>query len=206
MDTTRYVLGVMLIVGVPPAIAFWLLIHPLVGLWRRIRPSVSYSLLTVACVLLGAVAFRFRKEWLGVDLGTSPALMGSGAVLYGFSAWLSVLTRRHLPMATFAGLPELSPSGPGGVLLQDGIFGRIRHPRYVSVIIGTAGFALFVNFTGAYLTVLGSIPALFLVIFFEERELASRFGPAYEEYRARVPAFVPRLSELRGRGTEGEGG
>jgi protein-S-isoprenylcysteine O-methyltransferase Ste14 len=27
----------------------------------------------------------------------------------------------------------------------------------------------------------------------EERELAERFGPAYEEYRRRVPAIFPRL-------------
>jgi protein-S-isoprenylcysteine O-methyltransferase Ste14 len=130
---------------------------------------------------------------MGADLGTSPALICCGVILYGFSAWLSVLTRRDLTLRIFAGLPELSPPDPGDVLLQEGVFGRIRHPRYVSVIIGTAGFAMFVNYVGAYLTVLGSIPALFLVIVFEERELAARFGAAYEEYRSRVPAMVPKI-------------
>jgi len=31
----------------------------------------------------------------------------------------------------------------------------------------------------------------------EERVLAARFGPAYDEYRARVPALVPWLYRSR---------
>ncbi|MGW8266749.1 MAG: methyltransferase family protein [Longimicrobiales bacterium] len=194
MDTARYILGVMLIVGLPPAIVFWLLIHPLVGFWRRIRMGVAYSVLAAVCVLLGVFIFDRRDALLGEDLGTSRVLLSVGAVLYALSAWISVLTRRQLDLRAFAGVPELSESGAGSVLLQKGVYGVVRHPRYLSVIIGTAGFAMFVNFVGGYLVVLGSIPALFLVIFFEERELAARFGADYEAYRARVPAMVPRLS------------
>ena len=43
MDTTRYVIGVLLIVGVPPAVIFWLLIHPFVGFWRRVGRRALYS-------------------------------------------------------------------------------------------------------------------------------------------------------------------
>lgn len=32
----------------------------------------------------------------------------------------------------------------------------------------------------------------------EEKELIERFGPNYAEYRRRVPAFWPRLDNLRG--------
>jgi len=194
MDTARYVLGVMLIVGLPPAIVFWILIHPLVSFWRRIGPGVAYSALTAVCVLLGVFIFNRRDALLGDDLGTSRVLFVLGAALYALSAWISVLTRRQLSLRAFAGVPELSGPGAGGVLLREGVYGVVRHPRYLSVIIGTAGFAMFVNYVGGYLMVLGSIPALFLVIFLEERELAARFGAAYEEYRSRVPAMVPRLS------------
>ena len=194
MDKARYVLGVMLIVGLPPAIIFWLLIHPFVGFWRRIRPGMAYSTLGLVCVLLGVLIFKSRDVLLGDDLGTSPGLFVLGAALYALSAWVSVLTRRQLSLRAFAGVPELSGPGTGGVLLQEGVYGVVRHPRYLSVIIGTAGFAMFVNYVGGYLMVLGSIPALFLVIFFEERELANRFGASYEEYRSRVPAMVPRFS------------
>jgi len=194
MDTTRYVLGVMLIVGLPPAIVFWLLVHPLAGFWRKAGPLITYSVLAVACSLLGVLIFRFRWELLGSDLGTNPALICCGVVLYAASAWISVLTKRKLTLRAFVGLPEISQPRPGDVLLQEGVFGVIRHPRYLSVIVGTAGFSMFVNYFGGYLMVLGSALALFLVIFFEERELAIRFGSAYEAYRSRVPAMVPRFS------------
>ena len=74
----------------------------------------------------------------------------------------------------------------------------IRHPRYLSVIIGTAGFAMFVNYVGGYFVVLASIPALYLVVIFEERELVLRFGAAYEQYRSRVPAFFPSFPRKPG--------
>ena len=73
------------------------------------------------------------------------------------------------------------------------MYGVVRHPRYLSVIVGTAGFAMFVNYVGGYLVVLGSIPALYLVVIVEERELSLRFGDAYQRYRSRVPAFFPRF-------------
>lgn len=193
MDTFRYVLAVMLVVGLPPAIVFWLLVHPLASLWRRIGTGRSYVILTVACVLVGAAVYRFRVQVLGADLGFQWALLLPGLVLYGASAWISVLTRRRLDLKTFVGVPEISGSGERGVLLQEGVYGVVRHPRYLSVIIGTLGFAMFVNYLGAYLMVLVSTLALLLVVVLEERELQARFGDRFEEYRSRVPAFFPRL-------------
>lgn len=90
-------------------------------------------------------------------------------------------------------MPEISPKESKGVLLKEGIFGVVRHPRYVAVIIGIAGFTMVVNYLGLYLVYFGSIAALFLVVIFEERELAGRFGSEYKEYRARVPPFFPRM-------------
>jgi protein-S-isoprenylcysteine O-methyltransferase Ste14 len=36
------------------------------------------------------------------------------------------------------------------------------------------------------------IPALHLIVLFEEIELARRFGAEYDAYRKRVPRYVPR--------------
>ena len=193
MDRARFVLGVLLIVGVPPAILFWLLIHPLVGFWRKMGPAVAFTIVGGVCVGVGFGIYRFRGGILGPDLGTNWILILLGTILYAVSAWISVITKRQLKLGTFAGLQELSQADSGGVLLQEGIYGVIRHPRYLSVIIGTAGFSMFVNYVGAYLIVLGSIPALYLVTIVEERELALRFGPDYERYRSRVPAVFPRI-------------
>lgn len=191
MDTTRFVLGVLLIVGLPPAITYWLLIHPFVGFWRRVGTAGTLVVVGLVCISVGVGMYRFRHPLLGPDLGTNWVLVGTGVGFYLASAWISVLTKRHLTAAILSGLPELSDSPSGGTLLQEGVYGVVRHPRYLSVIIGTAGFSMVVNYVGAYLMVLATIPALYLVAVLEERELESRFGSDYLQYRSRVPAVLP---------------
>ncbi len=193
MDTARYVVGTLLAVGLPPAVLFWLFIHPLARYWRRVGPTVTYLVVGTGCTLIGWTIFRYRQEILWADLGMRWVLMAPAAVLYLLSAWISLQAKRQLKVRIFAGVPEVSQGGRGSVLLEDGVYSVIRHPRYVSVVIGTAGVALFVNYLGAYLMVLGTIPVLYLVVVLEERELAERLGPRYSEYRVRVPAFVPRV-------------
>jgi len=191
MDTARHVLGVLLVISLPPAIAYWLLIHPFAWFWRKLGPRVSFLTVGSLCVLVGMGFYRFRTVLLGTDLGTNWPFIALGAVLYGASAWITVITRRQLKLSTLAGLPEVSDSEEANPLLQEGIYDIIRHPRYLSVVIGTAGFALVVNYRGAYLVVLASMAGLFLVALMEERELATRYGSEYVEYRARVPSIFP---------------
>lgn len=193
MDAARYVVGVLLVVGVPPAIVFWLLIHPLAGWWRRVGSMITYLVVAGSCTALGWGAFVLRDAILGKDLGTNWSLLPVAAILYLVSAWLSFLAKRHLKMKIFVGLPEIAGDGREGLLLQDGIYGVIRHPRYVAVILGTTGVALFVNYVGGYLVVLGAAPALYLVGALEEQELVQRFGDGYRAYRSRVPAVFPRI-------------
>ncbi len=197
MDTARYVLGVALVVGVPPAILYWYAIHPLIRVWRRIGLRASYLVLSAGFLLLCVVLYRFRGPLLGRDLGTSWMLVGLGFGLYSLAGWISLLTKKHLDLKTFVGVPEMAGGPAGGRVIQEGIYGVIRHPRYASVILGTTGFAMMVNHVGAYLMVLASIPALLLLVALEERELTDRFGAAYRDYRARVPAFIPRRATNR---------
>lgn len=193
MDKTRMILGVLLVVSLPPAVLFWLLIHPFARFWRSLGPRPTYLVAGVLFGLLAVALFLARSTLMGPDLGTNWSLFLVGCILYFISAWISIITRRQLDNRTFSGVPEISPEESKGVLLKEGIYGVVRHPRYVAVIIGIAGFTMVVNYLGLYLVYFGSIAALFLVVIFEERELAERFGSEYEEYRARVPAFFPRM-------------
>ncbi len=83
------------------------------------------------------------------------------------------------------------PGAP--VLLQDGMYARVRHPRYASVAIGVWGWCLMANHGASYLIGVLTIPALLGIIHFEEKELVERFGSEYREYQKRVPAIFPRL-------------
>ncbi len=193
MDTARRVLGILLVVGMPPALVFWLVVHPFARWWRRVDARFTYALLAVVMTGLGVLLFAVRAPLLGRDLGTNWVLIGIGGVLYLLSIAVSERCRKQLTLKIFAGVPEVSRAAFPGHLLQDGIYGVIRHPRYLSVILGTVGMALIVQYLGAYIVVLVSLMSLRLVIVLEERELAGRFGSAYAAYRSRVPALVPRL-------------
>lgn len=57
MDTARRVLGIPLVVGMPPAIAFWLVIHPFAHWWRQLDVRVTYALLAVFMTGLGVPLF-----------------------------------------------------------------------------------------------------------------------------------------------------
>jgi protein-S-isoprenylcysteine O-methyltransferase Ste14 len=90
--------------------------------------------------------------------------------------------------------PELAQKGMESKLLKEGIYGRVRHPRYVSTMVGMIGFALFTNYSGAYVVVALTLPGLYLITILEERELLVRFGEEYRHYQEEVPRLIPRLT------------
>jgi protein-S-isoprenylcysteine O-methyltransferase Ste14 len=206
MDETRYFLAVLFVVTVPPAVLFWFFIHPFARFWRKLGPWPTYLTVGLVFLILMYVFYLFRGGLTGRDLGTDGLLIGAGCALYVVSAWLSLRIRRHLDSRTFVGLPEVSGGGEGDALIQDGMYGVVRHPRYLAVIVGTAGFAMVVNYLGVYLVWLGSVLGLLLLIPLEERELVDRFGSVYQEYRSRVPALIPRSLFTRRVRRKGSGG
>ena len=80
----------------------------------------------------------------------------------------------------------------GSHLVRNGIYGRVRHPLYTSVMLGSLGWALVWNSWFALL------PALILIPFFqakvrhEEGWLREKF-PEYADYARRIPRFIPRF-------------
>ena len=69
----------------------------------------------------------------------------------------------------------------------------MRHPRYVSAILGFAASALIANHLGPYLVLWLFVALIHAVVLLEERELHQRFGVEYERYSKRVSRYVPRL-------------
>lgn len=69
----------------------------------------------------------------------------------------------------------------------------MRHPRYVEVTLISLAYASFANHVGAWVMAILAVPFLHVVVLMEESEPAKRFGPAWEEYRSRVPRSLPRL-------------
>jgi len=192
MDKVRYFLGILLVMSYPPAILLWVAIHPFASFWRRLGPVWTYVLLGVPVAGYALAAWMARGLLMGKDLGSSVITMILAAAFFIAGESLGLALRKRLNLALLAGIPELSPARYPGQLLTDGVYGHIRHPRYVEVVLVTISYALFANYLGVYLVVLLSLPLIRLVVGLEERELRQRFGAAYMEYSQRVPRFVPR--------------
>ena len=194
MTTARYTIAVLLVISLPPAMAWWFVIHPSVGFWRRVGKPITYTVMTV--LFLGGVAglFAIRDALVLADLGTNWIMVGVAAVLIIPAIWLAIARAKYLSFAILTGVPELDADGSGGKLLNEGIYAVIRHPRYVEVALGTLAYAAFANYLGGYIIALLTIPTIHAIVVIEEKELAVRFGEQYEAHRASVPRYIPRDS------------
>jgi protein-S-isoprenylcysteine O-methyltransferase Ste14 len=115
-------------------------------------------------------------RWLGV------VLLAAGGTLRLVPVF--VLGRR------FSGLVAIQP---GHTLVTTGVYGVIRHPSYLGLLIGSLGWALaFRSGVGLLITLLTLIPIL-ARIHAEENLLRSQFGEEYAAYCARTSRLVPGL-------------
>ena len=194
MDTVRYYLALLLVVLVPPIVVFWCAVHPLAAVWRRVGPWAAYSVLLGIVFVLGWGCFLLREVLTGRDLGTHLLPLVLGFSLYLISIPLEIQIRKYLTLKTLVGWQELAPNGMESKLLKEGIYGRVRHPRYVSTMVGMVGFALLTNYSGVYVVVALTLPGLYLITILEERELLVRFGEEYRRYQEEVPRLIPRLT------------
>lgn len=94
----------------------------------------------------------------------------------------------HVLGHRFSGLVAIQP---GHTLVTTGIYGVIRHPSYLGLLINSFGWGLaFRSGVGVLLTAL-IVPPLIARIRAEERLLRSHFGAAYDAYCARTSRLIP---------------
>ena len=74
----------------------------------------------------------------------------------------------------------------GQVLVDTGLYGRIRHPMYLGVLVWLFGLALWLESTAGALAVLALFPFFFARIRVEERFLREALQ-GYADYMTRVP-------------------
>ena len=172
---------------------FWLVVHPAIGFWRRHPRACYYGLLPVLALATGAslwlpyewwLATRFTQHWLA-------ALGGLG--LIAIDLWLMRRVERELGWRVLVGLPELMPASNRATVAAEGIYARVRHPRYLGMILSWLGAVLLSGSTRLLVLVVVLIGLALTVTELEERELLKRLGEPYADYRRRVPRLVPRL-------------
>ncbi len=106
IDTVRYVVGVLFVISLPPALVYWFLVHPWVAFWRRLGAARSFIVLAVVYLGLVAGLYPVRGLLLGRDFGVSLPLTLLGAPLVVLAFAIAVKRKRYLGLKTLVGLPE----------------------------------------------------------------------------------------------------
>jgi len=156
-----------------------------------LREDRSNRWVIVALVLIGLLdaylpAYADRKAFWTLD---GDSIRWLGVVLFAAGGALRlwpvfVLGRR------FTGLVAIQP---GHTLVTSGIYGVIRHPSYLGLLVNALGWGLaFRSGVGVLLTAL-MIPPLLARIRAEERLLRTQFGDEYGAYCARTSRLIPGL-------------
>lgn len=193
MEAFRYYVALFLLLMMPGLYVYWFSIHPLVRFWRRIGPQQTIAIHCFIMAILATTIFPIRKRLLSIEFGTNLTLMVPAAFIYVFVLVLRVKLSRQMRTSFLLGLPELAPERYGRKLITEGIYARLRHPRYLQLLLAILSCALLANYLASYVILLASVVWIALLVRIEERELREHFGPEYEAYCARVPRFIPKF-------------
>jgi protein-S-isoprenylcysteine O-methyltransferase Ste14 len=186
MGILKYLAGIVLFLQLPVPL-YWYVVHPQVRFWRRHHRAAYITGLVLSWPPVTAGLIVFRHELFRTTI-PSLAIVTAGLVLILLEGWIFWRVKRDLGAARLVGKAELAG---GGEIACNGIYARIRHPRYLGSFLAIVGACLIGGTQLAWI-VAGAWTFLILTaILFEEREMRARFGAAFEEYCSRVPRFIP---------------
>lgn len=148
-----------------------------------------YSLAYIAWITLGLPMDLYMNPWLAI-FGFIALTLGVSIFVWTFRMFppRSILRSTAHTVVWFARRMRVAPA-KRSPLVASGPYSYIRHPIYFGAWLIALGLGFLFGFP-----LIASIFLLFwlnLVIHFEEKELREIYGREYEEYRKRVPRFIP---------------
>lgn len=171
---------------------FWLVVHPFIERWRTHGRRAYAQILPIWTVFIAATflalwPFRFARFYAN-GWNWVPAVC---TFLIGFSIYSEAF--KSFRREQVSGLAELEPERHRQELVTTGIRAHVRHPIYLGHLCEVVGWCLGTGLVALYALAGFALVTGFFMIRIEDRELEARFGEAYRDYRATVPAVIPRL-------------
>ncbi len=146
--------------------------------------EVVFGIPLMVSILLGIIwplpILYGSSRWFLLAAGIAVLIIGIGVI---------VAARRELSRY---GQPT-DPGKPTSRIVSSGVFSISRNPLYLGIVILIIGLSLIINsWWVLVLLVIEIILCHIILIFPEERYLASTFGSYYEEYRRSVYRWFGR--------------
>ncbi|HEY9114552.1 MAG TPA: isoprenylcysteine carboxylmethyltransferase family protein [Bacteroidales bacterium] len=174
--------------------------------WRSMGVFIGFIVALFTEMYGIPLTVYFLSGWLGNAYPvTDPFSHASGHLLLVFlglshNTWamivLHVLTNAIIFLGfyiVYKGWQQIHAAGKDE-LVTDGIYRFIRHPQYVGMWLVTVGFLV----QWPTLITLFMWPILMILYHRlsvrEEKVLRGKFGKEFEQYKSKVPAYFPRLS------------
>ena len=164
---------------------------------QRVSAVLGSALFFVVapCVLAGLIPWsmthwEFRPAFFGLEGARSVGVL---LILVGLPGLVDSFARFALQ-----GLGTPAPIAPPQNLVVTGLYRYVRNPMYVAVVAVILGQAIL--FGDGRLMTYGVFMWLAFhafVLTYEEPVLAQSFGAQYEDFRANVPRWIPRLTPWR---------
>lgn len=155
--------------------------------WPTVIRSRDYTSLLLALPQAGLIfnvvmaIYNGIYELIPVVIGFILMLMGMG---------FNLVVRKDLGKNWV----PLSKTTEDQELLTEGIYSRVRHPFYLSILVLFLGVAVVSwNLYGFLFFILFTL-GLIIRIKKEESELILKFGEKYKEYMKKTPMLVPKLN------------
>jgi len=160
------------------------------------RQHSSDRLRHVVLVACGAyLLFGYaRGPWVGLPLLSAPRWLQWAFVAlmpFGFAyAWWA---RLHIGRL-WSGRVTIKQ---GHMIVRTGPYALTRHPIYTGLLVAVASTAVLVGQLQSFIGFVLILNGFIVKYRQEEQLLIGHFGDAYVQYRAEVPALIPRVMRLR---------
>ncbi len=123
-------------------------------------------------------------------LQTNPYTNYIGYMLATLGVVMTSRSLKEISFSSFLGLSRKDIESTDSLVIR-GIYGKMRHPLYLGLILIFLGYFLVSGTVGALIHMSCLIGYLPFGIYFEEKNLLKKYGNAYSDYQKSVPAILP---------------
>jgi protein-S-isoprenylcysteine O-methyltransferase Ste14 len=149
--------------------------------------KVDFSLFETLNIVI--MSFAYIALFFSAFIVQNPSYNQYIGIL-GWLMWLFGLILAFSPNYVFkkhGGVPKGKSYVHTTKLVDEGIYGIIRHPQYTGGIVIVISMCLILQTLVAYFLAALAITTSYLSMIFEEKRLNTKFGSEYENYQAKVP-------------------